>query len=135
MASIGPINLGINIAGDNATVDVSYELRFERADVGRRYSELCRIIGDDTGVGDPAEAAGDDLLAYIVPLFYREATVDSPGTAARHFSRILRTTDLDEDYGPIPNGDELRAPVTLTPVPTEEPAVVSRESNLVTKDI
>lgn len=131
MASIGQVTLDIKLGEDTAAVDVTYDLTFEKSDKDRDYFELCRIIGDDTNVGDPAVAGGDDQLAYMAPLYYRETSSDGPQTLKRHFSRVVRKVDLDEDYGPIPDADELRAVVTLSPVPPSNAKVVRRESNLV----
>lgn len=131
MASIGQVTLDIKLGGDTAAVDVTYDVTFDKSDKGGRYFELCRIIGDDTNVGDPAAAGADDPLAYLAPLYYRETTSPGPQTQRRHFSRVVRKVDLDEDYGPIPDADELRAVVTVAPFPPSNGKVVRRESNLV----
>lgn len=131
MASIGQVMLDIKLASDTAAVDVTYDVTFDKSDKGDHYFELCRIIGDDTSVGDPAAAGADDPLAYLAPLYYRETSSPGPQTLRRHFSRVVRKADLDEDYGPIPDADELRAVVTLSPFPPTKGKVVRRESNLV----
>ncbi len=127
MASIGPVDLNIDIRNDRAFIDVKYAVTFDEADKGQRYTELCRLIGDDTDVGDPPEAGDDDPLAYLAPLYFREVRVDRPRTVRRNLHADIPTVLLDEDFGPIPNPDEIRALVTL--LPAARP--VRRESNLV----
>ena len=130
MASIGSVDFRLTVNKDVATVDVGYSVTFDESDVGRRYTELCRVIGDDTDVGDPPEAGEDDPLAYLAPLFYRHMSVGRARTVQRKLNVRVPVAMLDEDYGPIPGPDELRALVVLTPVP-EHP--ILRESNLVRK--
>ncbi len=127
MAAIGPVDLNIDIRTNRAFIDVKYAVTFDEADKGQRYTELCRLIGDDTDVGDPPEAGDDDPLAYLAPLYFREVRVDRPRTVRRNLHAEIPTVLLDEDYGPIPNPDEFRALVTL--LPAARP--VRRESNLV----
>ena len=130
MASIGSVDLKIAFRQDRAFIDVAYAVTFDEADKGHRYTELCRLIGDDTNVGDPPEAGTDDPLAYLAPLYYREMTVERPRTIKRKLHVDLPRVLVDEDFGPIPDPDEFRALVTL--VPQTRPSV-RRESNLVTK--
>ena len=86
----------------------------------RSYREVCEIIGDDT----PGDGT-DDVLRKLVDL-----TTTFSGTSAA-FQRSpqwdnVTLSDLDEDNdGPVIQADEIRARVTLTPIPP------SRESNLV----
>ena len=130
MASIGSIDFKLRLDKDRAHIDVTYPVTFEQNDVGRRYLELCRIIGDDTDVGDPPEAGDDDPLAYLAPLFFRRLEVGQARTVQRKLKVTVPTNLLDEDYGPIPGPDELRALVVLTPI-AEHPTW--KESNLVRK--
>ena len=130
MASIGSVDFKLSIDKERAVIDVVYPVTFDEADVGRRYTELCRVIGDDTNVGDPPEAGDDDPLAYLAPLFYCHIQVGRARTVQRKLHVTVPVDLLDEDYGPIPGPDELRALVVLTPVP--EPPLI-RESNLVRK--
>jgi hypothetical protein len=62
------------------------------------------------------------------------STIASDGRASVHrkFTKTLPLTALDEDKPPVPNPDEIRAQVTLTPV---LPATVVRESNQVALNI
>ena len=53
-------------------------------------------------------------------------------TLKRTWKKTFRKSDLDEDRGSMPNPDEIRANVTLTPV---LPSAAKAESNLVTKKI
>ena len=127
MATIGSVDLNIDVRDDRAFIDVRYAVTFDEADKGQRYVELCRLIGDDTDVGDPPEAGDDDPLAYLAPLYFREVRVDRPRTVRRNLHAEIPRVLLDEDFGPIPDPDELRALVTL--LPAARP--VRRESNLV----
>ncbi len=130
MASIGQVDFKLSLEKDFANIDVNYDVTFEEGDKGENFTELCRIIGDDTNVGDPVDAGDDDPLAYLAPLFYRRIRVGQARTFHRQLHVRVPTSMLDEDYGPIPNPDELRAVVILTPAPKR---IMFRESNLVTK--
>ena len=124
MANIGPVTLNISRVGANALVEVSYGVLAETRDLATQqpYREICRLIGDDTpGDGSDDIVAGGTLLNAITVF-----TESNP-----EFTRILKRTlplsNLDEDTGgPLPEDDELRAVVSLTPL---EPAVRTRESN------
>lgn len=130
MASIGSINFTLSLAKGMANIDVSYDVTFDEGDKGEDFVEVCRIIGDDTDVGDPIEAGDDDPLAYLAPLFYRRIRVGQARTVPRKLHVDIPETMLDEDYGPVAGADELRALVTLIPAPKQ---MKFRESNLVTK--
>jgi len=132
VASIGPVELKVRMKGEEARVEVTYEITFDSYDQhsDQAYVEVCRLIGDDTGTGDPP--GPDQTLGFLTPLFVTSTRSDGQPTLARDWKKTFRKTDLDEDRGTVPNPDEIRAVVTLTPV---QPAAVSRESNLVTKKI
>ena len=130
MARIGNVTLKLQFAKERASIDVTYAVTFDEEDKGQRYTELCRLIGDDTDVGDPPEAGADDPLAYLAPLYFRELKVERPRTVERKLHMEVPSVLLDEDFGPIPDPDEFRALVTLVPQPRPS---VRRESNLVTK--
>ena len=133
-ASIGPVELRIDLDDTQATVHVTYDINFSADDVKSNhvYTEVCRLIGDDTDVGDTPAAGSDDTLGFLTPLFNDDTapTGDSP-TVSRHFMKPIRKQVLDEDRATVPNPDEIRATVTLTPVfpATGEP--VRAESNMV----
>jgi hypothetical protein len=130
MASIGSVDFKLSMAKGIATIDVSYDVTFAEGDKGEDFVEVCRIVGDDTDVGDPIEAGDDDPLAYLAPLFYRRIRVGQARTVPRKLHAGVPVSMLDEDYGPIAGTDELRALVTLIPAPKR---ITFRESNLVTK--
>ncbi len=132
MASIGPVELKVRLKGDAALVDVTYEITFDSYDqhANQAYVEVCRLIGDDTATGDPP--GPDQPLGFVTPLFLTGTASDGKPTLQRSWSKTFHRADLDEDRGPVPNPDELRAVVSLTPV---QPAGITRESNLVTKNI
>ncbi|MCA1707345.1 MAG: hypothetical protein LC808_30395 [Actinobacteria bacterium] len=135
VATIGPVDLRVDVQGAQATVHVTYDINFSARDLqtNQVYSEECRLIGDDTDVGDPAAAGADDTLGFLTPLF-NDHTAPEGGrpTLSRHFMKTIRKGDLDEDRGGIPNPDEIRARVTLTPAPSPTVNPIRRESNLVT---
>ncbi len=137
MATIGPIKLKINVSGAEATVDVTYDLTFDAKDKESKqaYKEMCRLIGDDTGVGDPPAAGGDDTLGFLTPPFFADTTAPKSGKVSRHWTKKIRKGDLDEDRGAFSDSDELRATVTLTPVAPAKGDPKHRESNLVKKNI
>ena len=132
MATIGPVELKIRMQGDQAHVGVTYDIGFDSYDQNsdQAYVEVCRLIGDDTGTGDPP--AADHTLGFLTPLFVTNTSSNGQPTLKREWTKTFRKTELDEDRGAMPNPDEIRAVVTLTPV---QPAPVTRESNMVTKRI
>ena len=132
MASIGPVELKVTLKEDDALVSVTYEIAFDSYDQNsnQAYVEVCRLIGDDTGTGDPP--GPDQVLGFVTPLFVTDSASNGKASVQRKWKKTFRKTDLDEDRVAGTNPDEIRALVTLTPV---QPAAVSRESNLVTKTI
>ena len=132
MATIGPVELKIRMRGNEAHVGVTYEIAFDSYDQhsDQPYVEVCRLIGDDTGTGDPP--APDHTLGFVTPLFVTNTASNGEATLKREWTKTFRKTDLDEDRGSMPNPDEIRAIVTLTPV---LPTATKAESNLVTKKI
>lgn len=136
MATIGEVVLKIRnkSGGKEAVVDVRYDVVFDTYDQSSNqvYAEVCRLMGDDTILGDPPAASTDDTLGFLTPLFFRNTRSDGQPSINRHWTKTFRLVDLDEDRGPIPNPDEIRALVTLSPI---FPAATSRESNVVNKRI
>lgn len=134
MAKIGPVVLTVEVVGNQADVDVSYEISFDSYDQhsNQAYVEVVRLMGDDTNVGDPGSAGADDILGFVTPLFLRSTRSDGQATLARHFTKTYPKGTIDEDRGAVPNPDELYARVTLTPV---APAAATAQSNPVTVEI
>ena len=132
MATIGPVTLKVRLKGNEAFVDVTYDLTFDSYDQhsNQAYVEVCRLIGDDTATGDVP--GPDHTVGFLTPLFVTHVAADGKPTVKRAWKKTFRKTELDEDRGPVPNPDEIRAVVTLTPV---QPSAASAESNLVTKKI
>lgn len=125
MATIGPVTLAItpvpntNLFGINVNYRISgsnHDVSFEMS-----YREVCQLIGDDT----PGDGTDDPLHTL------RDATITFSGTSVnfdRGFHLTLPANVLDEDRGTfLPQADEIRALVTLTPI-----LQASRESNQVT---
>ena len=130
MASIGAVSLSIVTNVANADITVTYALTGSAFDIasGQPYMEVCRLMGDDTGIV-PAEDNVDDVIpnglltSIFAPLFPVVFTNALPINRTR--TKTIAKSDLDEDVGL----DEIRAMVTMTP---QAPVAVSRESNQVT---
>jgi len=137
VAKIGPITLKLDSQkGGQTLVDVSYDIEFDAHDHQAKvaYKEECRLIGDDTNTGDGPSAGPDDTLDFLTPLFNKEIPPpDKASKVPRHFTKTIRTRDLDEDTGSVPNPDEIRAVVTLTPKGGGQP--IHRESPMIKRKI
>lgn len=133
MASIENVRLQLFENDGHAAALVTYQLRGNAQDVQqqRRYSEVIELIGVDTLPGEDGQndpIPGATLVADTI-VFTNTAALARP-------SRVLPlpSSALDEDRAGGPFGgaiimeDEIRARVTLKPVPG--PSVFA-ESNLV----
>jgi len=132
MARIGPVKLNVKIKGDTATAEVTYDILFSKTDIKKQtaYEEECRLIGDDTHAGDPAEAGGDETLEFMSPLFNKDVQGTEEKMARTH-KKSFRAMDLNEDMNAIPNPDEIRALVMLRPVGNQTGKMTRRESPMV----
>jgi hypothetical protein len=126
MASIGPVSLRIIDVpnSSNASIDVGYTVSASSHDLAtqQHYREVCELIGDDT----PGDGT-DDVLRTL-----REEIIDFADhpSFTRAIQVFVPVSLLDEDRGIVTQeDDEIRARVTLTPVPT------SRESNLIRRGV
>lgn len=131
MANISDVKLRIVPDVANAEVVVAYTVEWSDSDISSNqpYEESCSLIGDDTGVGDPATAGGDDDLGVILTPPGSVLTADGETTLARSFTKTIALATLNEDVKPVAtNPDDIRAVVRLTPL---FPALVQAESNLV----
>jgi len=143
MASVSNLTLAIAVVNNGpnleANITVEYDIQFSSFDVSSNqpYAEACRLIGDDTGIA-PAEDGTDDsipggTLFPLIPLPpFNQVASNGAASIHRTRTRTLPLNNLNEDTGAVPNPDELRALVTLTPV---APVAVSRESNQVAINI
>jgi hypothetical protein len=131
MASIGNVVLNI-FEGPPATtpgsalIRVSYVITATHHDAEHEqaYRELVELVGDDRGEGGTAELIPDGKIWDGVVVFTTSQT-----SFTRIPEKTLPSSILDEDSsGPVIKEDEIRAVVTLIPIP---PALLSRESNLV----
>lgn len=126
MATIGAITLAITTNIGNANITVTYQITGSAFDVasGQPYRERVRLIGDDTGLVPAEDNSDNDIvggqLADTTVVFPNATSISRTRTAT------LLKTSLNEDN---PGTDEIRAVVTLTPIPA---ATASRESNMVT---
>lgn len=129
------MKLKLDTKGAKTAVDVTYTITFSQKEVGDKvvFKETCRLIGDDTDVGDPASAGADDVLAFLTPMFDKRTAAVEP--VDRHLTKSLRTAQLDEDRGDVPNPDEIRALVTLIPVKPDSAKPVARQSPVVKRKI
>lgn len=143
MASVTNLTLAIAVVNDGANlvanITVEYDINFSAFDQASNqpYAEVCRLIGDDTGIV-PAEDGVDDPIpgGTLFPLIpippFNQVSSNGLATVHKTRTRTLPLSNLNEDTGAVPNPDELRAVVTLTPV---APAAVKRESNQVALNI
>lgn len=133
MATIGPVKLSIRIAGDTASVDVTYDIRFSKTDLRNKqpYDEEVRLIGDDMNANDPPAAGGNETLEFLTPLFNKDVKPGTAETMSRRVKKSFRALDLNEDQGDIPNPDEIRALVTLSPAPPSKRRPTRRQSPMV----
>jgi hypothetical protein len=133
MASISPVELVItDQSSDEVLVQVRYTIRRTHHDAEHEqaYHEMVELIGVDTG--EPGEDGVDDIL----PIDKVSDGVVVFTANQQEFTRSPHATftraELDEDSHPfLPRSDEIRARVTLTPLP---PTAPSRESNLVRRE-
>ena len=129
MAKLSAVKLKLSTKGAMTAVDVSYTITFSKKEITDKvvFKETCRLIGDDTDVGDPASAGADDVLGFLTPMFNKRTASADP--VARELKKNIRNAVLDEDRGK--DVDEIRALVTLIPVKADAGAAVARQSNLV----
>jgi hypothetical protein len=131
MASIGPVSLSIHDQpSGEVLVQVGYTVTQTHHDAvhEQAYREVVQLIGDDTPAG-----RGEDGVDDVIP----DGTIWD-GTVVFTTSQVaftviregtLPASALDEDQDQVRAlGDEIRARVTLTPLPPVPP---SRESNVV----
>jgi len=128
MASISAVSLSVVTNVANADITVTYSLTGSAFDIasGQPYTEICKLMGDDTGIV-PAEDNVDDVIpnGLMTPIFSIPVVFTNALPINRTRTKTIAKSDLNEDVGT----DEIRALVTLTPLP---PVAVSRESNQVT---
>ena len=147
MATVTGLTLDIEVVNDGANlvadVTAAYRINFSTYDQESEqpYRESCRLIGDDPA---PEDGVDDTIVngqlfpqqlfpvpplplpgQPLIPLPF--ATVSSNGQPFidRLHTKRINLSNLDDDQAPLPNPDEIRALVTLTPV---LPATVTRES-------
>ena len=127
MASISNVSLQIFENAGTAVVRVSYRLTATHHDGPHEqaYRELVQLVGIDIGPGEdgqseliPGGTVWDGVVVFSTSQVSFEQTRE----------RTLPSSILDEDPGPIIREDEIRARLTLIPLP---PQSLSRESNLV----
>jgi len=129
MATIGPVTLSIVTNVANADITCTYSLTGSAFDIasGQPYREVCILRGDDTGIV-PAEDNVDDAIpnGLLTPLIFPTTVVFANALPINRVRvKTIAKADLNEDVGL----DEIRALVTLTPVPA---TATQRESNQVT---
>jgi hypothetical protein len=131
MASINDVKLRIVPDVANAEIVVAYTVVWSDSDISSNqpYEESCSLIGDDTGVGDPVTAGGDDDLGVVLSPPGSILSANGEATLSRSFTKTIALATLNEDVKPVAtNPDDIRAVVRLTPL---FPALVQVESNLV----
>lgn len=108
-------------------VKVDYIVTFDAFDraSNQPYRTVVTLVGDDTS---PGEDGTDDVIG---PIAFGLVQAGDPPQFAQSVSHTITLSNalLNEDQPPVPNPDEIRATVTLTP---RAPSVVGpRRSNLV----
>ena len=127
MAFIGLVTLNIVRDVANADITVTYSLTGSAFDVasGQPYTEVCRLIGDDTGIVPPEDNTDDAIPNGVLTPFFSSVVFPNTTPLNRVRTRTIPLANLNEDVGT----DEIRAVVTLTPIPA---SATTRESNQVT---
>lgn len=127
MASISNVRLQIFENAGLALVQVGYTLSATLHDAPHQqaYRELVQLVGDDLG-------RGEDGQSELIPggtVWDGVVTFTTSQVAFTQIHEIrLPASLLDEDTGLIISFDEIRARVTMIPLPA---ALQSRDSNLV----
>lgn len=129
MASVSNVRLEIFEQQGSALVRASFTVQATLHDAPHQqsYRELVQLVGVDEGIGEDGtnELLANGTISDDVISFSTSAVA-----IVRIRERTVPIAVLDEDPGIIPRRDELRARVTLIPLP---PGPVVRESNLVTR--
>ena len=126
MASISDVRLRIFENSGSALVEVSYTLSATQHDGEHEqaYRELVQLVGVDTGPGEDGQSElipGGTIWDGVVVF-----TTSQVAFVQSH-ERPVPSSILDEDPGII-RPDEIRARVTLIPLPPTPP---TRDSNIV----
>jgi hypothetical protein len=127
MASISNVRLQIFENAGLALVQVGYTLSATLHDAPHEqaYRELVQLVGDDVGPGE--DGVSELILGGTV--WDGVVTFSNSQVAFTQSHEItLPSSLLNEDSGSIFRIDEIRARVTMIPLPAVSP---SRESNLV----
>jgi hypothetical protein len=127
MASISNVNLQIFERAGSALIQVGYTLTATQHDAPHEqaYRELVQLVGDDVGPGEDGQSElipGGTVWDGVVKF-----TTSQVAFTQSH-EITLPSNILDEDPGIFARVDEIRARVTLFPLPIASP---SRDSNLV----
>jgi hypothetical protein len=131
MASITDVKLRIVPDVANAEIVLAYTIQWSESDISSNqpYEESASLIGDDTGVGDPVTAGGDDDLGVDLAPPGSILSANGEATLSRSFTKTIALATLNEDVKPVAtNPDDIRAVVRLAPL---FPSLVQVESNLV----
>ena len=116
MASLSGITLAIEVVNNGANLEpnvtVEYDITFNSYDQhsNQPYTELCRLLGDDTGIVMAEDGVDDSIPGgQLFPTgpfpFAVFSTIASEGRASVHrvHQRTLPLGALNEDRPPAPN--------------------------------
>lgn len=114
----------LTIAGSTtlgrADLTVLFLVNFDEFDrnTNQPFHAHARIIGDDTGVGDPSSAGPDDVLYEWGLGDFKASMAPFPGAPMPwSITFSMPTSALNEDQVPSSNtSDEIRAVVTIKPL-------------------
>ena len=120
MATIAQVLLRRHdVAGEDNVIGIAIEYEIVFSDLDRlanvTYHETCRLIGDDTGVGDIGNG-GDDVLLPPSLLVDQTTPTDNQTSVLRTTGRRITRAKANEDPSPLQPWDELRAEVRLVDV-------------------
>ena len=127
MASISNVNLNLIIGGEETFVEVSLTVNAttQEATARQAFREEVYLIGVDEGRGEDGQ---NDVLGDAISTADVQFNPNFQGYTLTRAKKIP-TALLDEDPG-IFRADEIRARVTLTPLP---PEVVTAYSNTIVR--
>jgi hypothetical protein len=111
MARVNNVNLNINIDVGNADIRVTYSLIGNSFDIasGQPYREVVKLIGVDNL---PEDGTNEDIIGGQI--IDTTVVFANASPIPRNWSRTILKSILNEDN---PGQDEIRAIVTLTPIP------------------
>jgi hypothetical protein len=106
MATIEPVHLDIKADGADAHITVTYSLIGSASDIGsgQPYSELCRLIGDDTGINPPEDNTDDRILSGVLTPLFSTVVFPDDVPIGRSFMKTIPRPTLTRTSAPTRSG-------------------------------